>query len=226
MEEEQKGFDDKVTQPQLNLIHKLMDDIKKKDKNFKSDKFLKEECGVEHSNELTKVQASGFIKHLQELSGARLNKFNLPEAQSQPESDKFAVMELKDEDQIIQELEGRVLDEYVYSFIQAGKEITGLSWCGIKRIVQKMGDISVRIVSIDDVKDSYRVVCEATNHRAHLTMCGVSEQRKFFDADNKRADQFALQKATSKAQRNALRNLIPEPIMIETIKEWAQKQSK
>ena len=159
-----------------------------------------------------------------------INPTNITPTTEQPQ-DKFTLMERKDEDQIMQELEGRVLNEYVYKFRSDGREVTGLSWAGIKRIAQKMGNITTKIVSIDGTKEdepSYRVIVEAVDLTKHLTMVGVSEQSKVVTTKTglKYKDNFALQKAMSKAQRNALRNLMPEPIIAEMIKEWQSKHKQ
>jgi len=219
-----------ATEMQIKYLHVLITERQKADKTFAPITMYKK-YGVEHSNELSRVQASEVIELLKYEETCTYSTHMKPKENTiaeQAPPDKYLALEQKDEQQIMEELEGRVIDEYVYSFPQGGKQVTGLSWAGIKRIAQKMQNITVRIVSIDDTNDSYRVVCEATNTAAHLTMCGVSEQKKFIMTrdDKKLPDNFALQKAMSKAQRNALRNLIPEPIIIEMISEWQKNKNK
>jgi len=53
-------------------------------------------------------------------------------------------------------------------------------------------------------------------------MWGVSVQPKFMElrSGQKIRDEFCIQKCVSKAERNALRKLMPEKIIIEMIKEW------
>ncbi|GAG36431.1 unnamed protein product, partial [marine sediment metagenome] len=53
----------------------------------------------------------------------------------------YSLMERKDEDQILAEIKGNVLEEFVYSFPQGNRQITGLSYAGVKQIALKMGNI-------------------------------------------------------------------------------------
>ena len=118
----------------------------------------------------------------------------------------FAIMERKDEAQILSELQGVFLDKFVYSFKQGQNTVTGISWAGIKEIAYRIGEIDTNIEKYEETEDSYVFIVRATNKGVGSRL-GVSNQAKM---QNGKVDQFALQKALSKAQRNAIRGVIPE----------------
>ena len=115
-------------------------------------------------------------------------------------------MERKDEAQILSELQGVFLDKFVYSFKQGQNTVTGISWAGIKEIAYRIGEIDTNIEKFEETEDAYVFIVRATNKGVGSRL-GVSNQSKM---QNGRVDQFALQKALSKAQRNAIRGVIPE----------------
>jgi len=132
----------------------------------------------------------------------------------------FREMELRDEAQILAEMEGKYLDEFVYQIKQGNRTVTGLSKAGVFEIAYRMGNIKVNLVKLEDTGDQYLVVCEATDSERGNTRLGVSTQSKTLKRrdGSEEPDKFALQKAMSKAQRNAMRALMPE----EMLKVWIE----
>ena len=135
------------------------------------------------------------------------------------DSEKFAIMEQKDEQQILSELQGVYLDKFVYSFKQGNQKVTGISWAGIKEIAYRIGEIDTTIEKYEETDDAYIFIVKATNKGVGSRL-GVSNQPKKYS--NGKPDQFALQKALSKAQRNAIRGVIPEA----TIQQYLDKFMK
>ena len=135
------------------------------------------------------------------------------------ENAKFAIMEQKDEQQILAELQGVYLDKFVYSFKQGNQDVTGISWAGIKEIAYRIGEIDTTIEKFEETEDAYVFIVKATNKGVGSRL-GVSNQPKKYS--NGKPDQFALQKALSKAQRNAIRGVIPEA----TIQQYLDKFMK
>ena len=156
--------------------------------------------------------------------------------------DEFSIFEKLDEQQIVEELEGKVITEYFYSFLIAGREVTGISWAGIKAVARfmsmqnaqhGMGGIEVLPIDIEkDIKETDQYIiatARAVDHGAGLSMVGISKQPRYITRkDGTQAlDEFALVKACSKAMRNAIRALIPESIIIEMYHKWKEEnQSK
>ena len=133
----------------------------------------------------------------------------------------FAIMERKDEAQILSELQGVFLDKFVYSFKQGNTTVTGISWAGIKEIAYRIGEIDTNIEKYEETEEAYIFIVRATNKGVGSRL-GVSNQPK---KQNGKVDQFALQKALSKAQRNAIRGVIPEATIQQYLDSFT-KQGK
>jgi len=152
--------------------------------------------------------------------------------------DEFSIFEKLDEQQIVEELQGKVITEYFYNFSIAGREVTGISWAGIKAVARFMsmqnaqhglGGIEVLPIDIEkDIKETDQYIiatARAVDHGTGLSMVGISKQPKYITRKDgtQVPDEFALVKACSKAMRNAIRALIPESIIIEMYNRWKEE---
>jgi hypothetical protein len=151
------------------------------------------------------------------------------------ERDPYAVMDLHEEEQIIDEIAGRTLDVMVYSFKDGeGRPQTGLSYAGVREIVRtinaRSGAVRLRVSNqppiveefTEDGEAYYRVKVYAEDAATgggqwaaavepkHMTYRVKSGPEK--GTTKKKWDKFALTKALNKAQRNALGALIPETL--------------
>jgi len=100
-----------------------------------------------------------------------------------------------------------------------------LSWVGIKEIARRYGKVDVDLVEIRDTPEAWIAVVKARDREKGTGILGVSTQPKIMETrDGPQPDPFALQKAMSKAQRNAIRALIPETFMKTVIREWLAQQ--
>jgi len=138
------------------------------------------------------------------------------------EADSFQLMERRDEEQIVAALEGKYLDEFVYSFPQGGKMVEGLSWVGIQEASRAYGGIQCPIekVKIDETDKEIVVMLEAIDTQTNSSAIGVSSQTKVMSTrSGPIVDTFARQKAVAKAQRNAKRQLLPQTLL----KQWIEK---
>lgn len=142
--------------------------------------------------------------------------------------EEFYEIERRDEDQILRELQGEMLEEFVYSFPSGGRTVTGLSWAGVKEAARRMGSVKVTDLEIEDKETYWIVKCKATDEVNRLEMWGVSQQSKTMEYRNGKVveDMFALSKAVSKAQRNAIRTLIPEKFMAKMIAAHLEGKNK
>ena len=52
-----------------------------------------------------------------------------------PSTNEYKIMDNFDEEQVLAELQGHYLTEFVYSFKAGGRDVIGLSWAGIKELV-------------------------------------------------------------------------------------------
>jgi hypothetical protein len=134
----------------------------------------------------------------------------------------YEIMDRRDEEQIMAELDGipsKVLEEMVYSFMSGGQKITGLSFVGVKTLAVEAGHIGIVDLKVQETNDSFRVMALAKDYNRNVTFFGVADQAKLMPMRNGSPipDKFALQKAVSKAQRNAIFNLLPRKLVAEFI---------
>ena len=139
--------------------------------------------------------------------------------------DAHTLMNLKDDEQVLDEIRGNYLSEFVYSFKTKEGMVTGLSWAGTKEIARLKGNISVEDININETPDQFRVLAKAQNLEKNVTMFGIGVQPKqmTLKSGDKIDDVHALSKGVSKAQRNAIRALIPEMYIKEMIKKFAEE---
>ena len=136
-------------------------------------------------------------------------------------SEFFFEMEARDEQQMIKEYEGRVLKEITYQ-VQGQ---TAISYDGIKFIVGKLGHIkvlheSIRIEFIEKPVEMWVATVVALNEKYGIQLPGAGEQPYMMEVRGVlKPDPFARRKALSKATRNALRAVIPEPMIIKFLED-------
>lgn len=160
-----------------------------------------------------------------------LDRDDAPDFTPEPEAvpvttdvDVWRRMELEDERQIMDELQGRALDVMIYSFEQDGKPATGFSWKGSRETVRTMNargwtgirtspTIAPRVEQIENSQGeaAYRVTVYAEDTKSGGGNWGIAEQSTVMHLKSGRTkkDPFAVHKALSKAQRNAFEPLIP-----------------
>jgi len=134
----------------------------------------------------------------------------------------FDIMNQRDDSQVLLEIQGGFMEEFVYSFPTKEGKVTGLSWAGAKEVARQMGNISVEDCDILEKPDTYLVKCKAKDMKRNVTMFGVAEQSKNMKLRNGEdiRDLHALSKAVSRAQRNAIRGLIPEIFIKKMIEQY------
>ncbi len=208
--------------------------------------WLSDGWEVVSRKDMTKQQASEAISVAKDFNGAPelVDKMRGPPVKAEPvrtveqhvpagpptpsvdkpqKQDTFLQFEHRDEDQIMREIQGGMLEEFVYSFKESGRTVTGLSWAGVKECARRMGGIEVLDADISESVKEFRVICRARDQKTKAVMLGVSAQSKMIETKSGRRyeDKFALQKAVSKAQRNAIRCLIPEAFVKQMITRLA-----
>ena len=150
----------------------------------------------------------------------------------------YELLDQRDEAQILAEIKGQIINEMFYSFRIGGKEVTGISWVGTKEIARQYGNVHMDFVDLKDMDTEYMAIVRATDTRTGTGMLGTSIQSKQMeihdlDKDGKwlkdengryithlEPDKFASTKAISKAQRNAIRAIIPERFLIEMYEQF------
>lgn len=155
-----------------------------------------------------------------------------------PTQEFIVASEMADDEAIEAELMGKAMEHYVYSFQQDGKPVTGMTVAGvneISRLLTKKKDSGIKIRVIPDSIKVDRNVEEngelgvsvmliAENMLTGETAIGAKfEPYKKNGRKGVYDNSFALEKAVSKAERNAKRKLIPEKVAIEMIKKFVKQ---
>ena len=138
-------------------------------------------------------------------------------------SNRFEIMEKRDEEQILAEAQGTIIKEMFYKFTIGGKEVTGISWVGTKEIARKYGGIRMGLPNVTELEHSFVCSIQAEDTRNEITLVGSSQQLKniTLKSGEVKPDPFAYVKCVSKAQRNAIRSLIPETFLLEMEKAFS-----
>lgn len=168
----------------------------------------------------------------------KLAQHTMPLAKSEPTL-PYVLMDAEDDNQILAELGGAIIDHFVYSFKQDGKEVTSLSKTGVDAVCVEMANTKNIIYDVVDtqfredadyfyvdvkVERSRLLFSESGEYKGKAPMGSATghkrqakQQRTKFGLKD---DQFAYEKAFSKAERNAKMSLIPKPFVLEMIKQF------
>ena len=144
---------------------------------------------------------------------------------------KFEVMDSLDEDQIIDEMKGKMIEEYVYQFMQGGVLVTGIAYAGIKHITSRRGgyeDIEFKVAWNEEFQE-FEAWIKIRDNTNGNTAIGLAYQSK--DVYSKKQNRlipnkFAKLMAYSKARRNGLRTLMDEAPIKIFVAKWLKENKK
>ena len=132
------------------------------------------------------------------------------------EPEDYDLLDKRDEEQILAEIKGNIITEMFYSFNIDGRKVTGVSWVGTKEIARQYGNVNMDFIKCEETPDSYIAIVKATDTKRGTSLLGTAMQPKLMQTRNGEvSDRFAYTKAVSKAQRNAIRAIIPERYLLE-----------
>lgn len=151
--------------------------------------------------------------------------------------DIFVAMDRLDDEQIIAEMRGLSLNEYVYEFEESGQKVRGLSKAGTddasRLMAIKYGEILREVeVTLEMQDEEYgyfkakvtRFVIGADGVERELeSAIGQKRQGKFIirrDGSNGGPNRFWYEQGGQKALRNAKQKLMPEPLKQAIIQEY------
>jgi hypothetical protein len=137
--------------------------------------------------------------------------------------EEYEIVNQVDDRTIVEMMTGQAIQEYVYSFRQGGRVIEGLTLAGINEAANRRGGIQVDEINFEERENSWIVIVKATDTYTGSSRYGACEQPKRI---NGREDPFAFTKAVHKAQRNAIKQLIPVPIIKEVLNFYLHRQGK
>ena len=134
-----------------------------------------------------------------------------PEARLPVEvEDAVSAITRLDDSAIVAAMQGAAVEDYVYTFRQGGRVVEGLTLEGINEAANQRGGIAVELVEVTETETHFKAMVKATDTLTGSERLGASMQAK---AENNRSDPYAYTKAVHKAQRNAIKQLLPVPVL-------------
>ncbi|HIE26137.1 TPA: hypothetical protein EYP66_02495 [Candidatus Poribacteria bacterium] len=134
---------------------------------------------------------------------------------------EYEVIDQADDQAIVEMMTGQAIQDYVYSFKQSGRVVEGLTLAGINEAANRRGGIVVEDIQFEEREDSWIAIVKATDSFTGSSRYGAFEQPK---KTGSRDDPFAFTKAIHKAQRNAIKQLLPVPIIKEVLNYYLHGQ--
>ena len=147
-------------------------------------------------------------------------KNNPTEVEQEEKEEESTEIEMWDDEQIVESMKGAAIQEYVYSFKQGGRTVEGLTMAGINEAANRRG-LEIVDLEYEETETTWRAVAKAFDSQTGNSRYGAFEQPK---KTGTKVDPFAFTKAIHKAQRNALKHLIPVPIINQVITHYTQSQ--
>ena len=144
----------------------------------------------------------------------------------------FRAIDRCDEEQVVAEIKGDLIETMAYEFVVSGKKVRGLSYKGVNAVVRTMNSRGIARITcppfprplyaeIVDEEGDQAWECEvyAVDEVAGGGAWGRASQKKQMKLKDGglRPDTFSKTKALSKAQRNAKQALISEQLRAELL---------
>ena len=128
----------------------------------------------------------------------------------------YQEMDKRDENQIIAEMRGEVLEDLVYDITISGRRVTNLSYAGVKEAIRRRGSLEILDVKTEETESTIRALVKVRDLQNRIDVLGASE------ADKQKP--FAYTLAINKAERNAFAKLIPAKWFATLIDEYLQQK--
>ncbi len=135
---------------------------------------------------------------------------------------EYEVLDEVDDRAIVEMMTGQAIEDYVYSFKQGGRKVEGLTLAGINEAANRRGGIQIDSVDYEEREHSWLAMAKATDTVTGSSRYGAYEQAK---AIGNRSDPHAFTKAIHKAQRNAIKQLLPVHVIKEVLNYYLNRQS-
>ncbi|RKU20901.1 hypothetical protein C6503_05310 [Candidatus Poribacteria bacterium] len=139
-----------------------------------------------------------------------------------PVTAEYEVVDQVDDQAIIELMTGQTIQDYVYSFKQGGRTVEGLTLAGINEAANRRGGIQVEEIEYEELENSWIATAKAVDTITGSSRYGAYEQAKMSGG---RSDPFAFTKAIHKAQRNAIKQLIPVPVIREVLNFYLHRKA-
>jgi len=142
--------------------------------------------------------------------------------EKQPIPEIIFQTEKRDEEQILAEMQNQIAKEWVYTIDVRGQKVTSLSYAGVKEAVRRRGNF--RFVPCTHCGKSVHVDEDEKEYRAQVTVHDENRNVMFLGAAAvPRNYPFAWVLAVNKAERNAMRKMLPEKQIALLVEQFLRK---
>jgi|10_taG_2_1085330.scaffolds.fasta_scaffold02887_15 hypothetical protein len=130
-----------------------------------------------------------------------------------------------DDRAIINAMQGAAIEDYAFSFKQGGKLVEGLTLEGINEAANQRGGIDVELISVDEEDTCFKAMVKATDTLTGSARIGAYLQPKEIQlrTGGVKVNEFAYTMAVHKAQRNAVKQLLPVPVLKRVLAHYLGK---
>lgn len=125
------------------------------------------------------------------------------------------LIERMDEDQILREMKGDFLKNFVYRFTHKGREIVNFSYAGIREAIRRRGHTKILEWRVEDDGKRYKAVVKMHDLVNNIETLGAATCEK--------ERPFAFRMAINKAERNAWGKMIPTKLWASLIDEFIKR---
>lgn len=139
-----------------------------------------------------------------------------------PVAAEYEVVDQVDDQAIVELMTGQTIQDYVYSFKVGGRLIEGLTLAGINEAANRRGGIQVEEMEYEERENSWIATVKAADTITGNSRWGAYEQPKM---NGNRPDPYAFTKAIHKAQRNAIKQLLPVPVIRDVLNFYLKRQA-
>ncbi len=138
-----------------------------------------------------------------------------------PVTAEYEVVDQVDDQAIVELMTGQTIQDYVYSFKHGGRLVEGLTLAGINEAANRRGGIQVEEVNYEETEHSWIATVKAVDTITGSSRFGAYEQPK---KNGSRQDPYAFTKAIHKAQRNAIKQLLPVPVIRDVLNFYLHRK--
>jgi hypothetical protein len=140
-----------------------------------------------------------------------------PPAKTEEPVQVFQALERRDEDQILAEMRGEILEDLVYDVTIQGRRVTNLSYAGVKEAIRHRGNLEILDVH-EETEKEIRALVHVRDLENRIDVLGASSAEK--------EKPFAYTLAVNKAERNAFAKLIPAKWLASLIDEYLARKGR
>lgn len=130
----------------------------------------------------------------------------------------FQVLDRRDENQILAEMRGEIIEDLVYDVTIQGKRVTNLSYAGVKEAIRHRGNLKILDVHTEETDKEIRALVKVQDLQNCIEVLGASSAEK--------EKPFAYTLAVNKAERNAFAKLIPAKWLATLVDEYLNRKGQ